>query len=308
MTIYTVMQGKHSSFIPCASRIAALRDSAKKSWSTLSTSSVLKVGLLTLLVSLSLGLPLMLLTAFPARAAGQGNSSATSQTSEPLLPFTGVALSQSRAPEAGGFGMDLGSNTYAFSQGGWSWARPGGNFTIEFASSVLSLDSTNVPIMPIAVKNSSIVEHQFSTEVTVASSSCTPSVYFAIRNTTNTNAYDRDIVIAGSLGCSVPSAAIHLQFANPLDLSTSDCDTDNLPNPCSQVLFGNMGLSWEGMSCNYDNSSLVLSCAIGSSFYYDPVALDGSGVHGCSSATSCTVTLTTSDANDVVIVGCSFPK
>src|ERR1700730_13874152 len=106
-----VIQRKRGNFIPSAQRIAVLRDSAKRrAWGALSTSSVLKVGVLPLLVSLSLGLPLALLTAFPASATGEGNSSVTSQASEPLARFTGSVASESAAPPSGQIGVDAGTN------------------------------------------------------------------------------------------------------------------------------------------------------------------------------------------------------
>jgi hypothetical protein len=188
-----VIQRKRGNFIPYAFHIVVLRDLAKeKSWSALSTSSVLKVSVLTLLVSLSLGVPLALLAAVPARAAGQGDSSVTSQGSEPLAPFTGSVASESAAPPSGQLGFDMGTNAFSFSVSKISWARSTGNMTMAPLVSV-NASAVTAQLTPTTEKNSTIIDFSYSHSFGAASF----SQNLIVKN--STNSYDREIVLQGSL-------------------------------------------------------------------------------------------------------------
>jgi hypothetical protein len=234
--------------------------------------------------------------------------------------FNGTVSSRSAAPPAGYLGVDLGVNTFSYTSSKVSWARQqspsqsGGNFTIELSS--LSLSSTVVPLAGNvqSLKNSTVVEQSFSssTPVLVGQTSCSPSVQLAFRNMTGVNSYDRDVVISGTLGCGGPVSAptLTLQLVNPLDLGVSKCDTSShtangkpVP-PCTSIFFGNMGFSWQGMPAAYDNATRILTVALTASFNFDPLALDGSAGDfdgSCDGTSACSVTVTTSNSNDVLI-------
>jgi hypothetical protein len=290
-----VIQCKRANFIPCEFRIAVLRDSAtKRSWSTLSTSSVLKVSLLTLLVSLSLGFPLALLTAFPARAAGQGDSSVTSQGSEPLAPFTGSVASESTAPPSGQMGLDMGTNTFSFSVSRVSWARSTGNMTMSPLASV-NASATIAQLTPTTEKNSTIIDFSYSHSLGAASF----SQNLIVKNTTNP--YDREIVLLGSLTGPTVTLTETIRLENLGNFPASDCDSG-----CTQQCFGTMCFDWTGDAATYNNQTDVVTFTLGSSFTVDPLAVDGSGK--CNpTASSCNISLTTTGSPDLIVVACGVP-
>lgn len=268
-----------------------------------------KVLLVFSVIGLSLLVPISI-----GQAPRSAVSAAGDVSSKPLVSFSGVAVSHSLPPSQG-LGLDLGANTYSYSSSKVSWARQDGNFTLELLS--LSISSTAVALTSNSLRNSSVVEESFAASgVQVGGTTCNPSIQLAFRNMTGINAYDRDVVLSGALGCS-SQATITLRFVNALNFQVSDCDTNNTPNPCTSIFFGSMGFGWGGADALqpvYNNATNTLALTVGSSFSIDPVAIDGSGnCTGALTASQCTISLTTSHTNDVIILGqtasntCSTP-
>jgi hypothetical protein len=276
-----------------------------------------RLGLIAALLCLSVVSPIVLARSGSTTsvAANTSTSETTSDsTPQPLTGFNGTVSSRSVAPAADILGVDLGTNTFSYSSSRVSWAdqpsnSSSGNFTVSLSS--LSLSSTVIPLAKgvESLKNSTVVEESYSSSspVLVGQTSCNPSIRMAFRNMTGLSSYDRDIVLSGTLGCDVPGATLSLQFVNALNLPVSDCDTNSTPNPCTSVFFGSMGFSWAGadsLQPVYDNASQVLSFSVGPSFSIDPLAIDGHGTcTGALTASTCTLNFTTSNSNDVIVLG-----
>jgi hypothetical protein len=246
-------------------------------------------------------------------ADGNGNGGTSNQSNEPLTAFDGTVTSHSVASKSQ-IGVDLGTNTFSYSSSKVSWARDistasEGNFTVELAS--LTIGSTVIPLAGRlqSLKNSTVVEQSYSSDgpVTVGQVSCSPSIQMEFRNMTGVSPYDRDVVLAGALGCSAPSATLAIQFIDALDLQASDCDTNGTPSPCTSVYFGSMGFNWAGDNASqpqYNNVTDTLTMNVGSTFFIDPEAVDGSGTcTGSVLASQCTLSFTTSNPSDVLILG-----
>jgi hypothetical protein len=274
----------------------------------------LKRGTISLSIAVGLAIALLLVLSIPlnslytqpghpAKAVGETQSAS-------LQAYSSTYCNLTKAPTAAG--RDVGSNSYCFSSTKMSWSRQGGNFTLEPMSLVLS--TASVPITMTSLKNSTVVGEQFSQSVTVGATSCTPNLQILFRNVTSIGPYDRDIVISGSLGCSVSYASLSLALVNSRDLPASTCDTsphlgydltnETLLPACTMQMFGNMGFSWGDISgATYDNSTDVLTIPLTSTFSFDPLALDGDGATDSNpSGTTTTVSLTTSNANDIIVL------
>jgi hypothetical protein len=126
--------------------------------------------------------------------------------------------------------------------------------------------------------------------------------------------YDRDIVISGSLGCTLPASSLSLKLLNSQGLPASVCDTQphlgfGLVNkttipPCTSQMFGNMGFSWRDVpGATYNNATKTLTIPLSSTFYFDPFALDGTGATDSNpTGTTTTVSLTTYNTNDIIVL------
>src|SRR5437870_3877002 len=212
-------------------------------------------------------------------------STTTTTASQPLMPFTGTVSSVSKPPPAGQIGEDRGTNQIRFKQNVIQFFRStGGNITIGFPSFGGGLTTA-------ALKNTSEVAYHFTG--TVAGHAVDVFVHFK----NSSNPYNRKVILVGTISGLVGTLSMNIPLSG---VSAAICDSapHNTPlgivPPCTSQCFGSMCFDWSdsASSTSYNNSTNTVTFTVGASFFFDPIALDGSGSCNFFQG-NCNVSLTT---------------
>ena len=203
-----------------------------------------------------------------------------------------------------GFGIDIGYFTLCGSPNSVSWGSPSGNFSIPFQLKV-SWPGKPGPAQALQIptfwKNSTTIA--FNWVQSVSPYSFDFWIYFS---NVSSSVYSKEITIAGNVSglASGNYVTLTMPFSNPKNQPVYY----NSSSP--YVSFGNLEFGFGQLPQPvWSNQTSSLSFNVTSStFSYDPLAEDGSAsCTGSTSATSCNISLTTSNTNDVIIVGIATP-
>ena len=268
--------------------------------------------------------------AFTAETSNQGyllpslsqasTSTTQSTTTKPSTSPTQSCIDSSTVtctalPATQGLTIDAGPAVFSYSASKISWASSGSNVTLAIPTLLLGVGPSAIITTHCSPTFSTTFTHNSTTYIwtLVAASavlcltaSLTPVMHVYVRNVTGSY-NEKEIVVTGTT--TRTGTAVLLQNQISFSLASSSpkavCDTG-----CTSERFGSAVFDWSGVigaAVAYNNQTGVLSVTqpssllASASYLIDPVALDGSGAcTQLSGSGTCTITFTTSNANDVL--------
>jgi|GEM_PF-1968835 len=225
--------------------------------------------------------------------ASSFSSSPPVASSSPLAQSTSKIC---RTYQQMGFGVDLGAITHCFAPNGAvyfydNWT-PQTNFSMN--SFTFSLSKVGLPLSVTLWQNSTTVAYDLRASTTVLSNAYSGNIWVYFKE----QGYDALMTIAGSMAGNAGVFSFGIPMGGGSKLSW--CGPG-----CYSVSIGHLSFDWsaDAASSSFDNSTKTLALAVGNSFAIDPIAKDGANKCSVnwSTASTCSMTFTTANSNDVLI-------
>lgn len=231
--------------------------------------------------------------AFPKIIQTSSTSSSTSTSSETLVPFVGKVCNSAK-PQTSGIGFDKGQLDFCYSSNGsMSMFNPISKINFTIASVSVDVDSKNFSLVSRGFRNSSsiVINYQGATVDGLTTYATNFNIIF--KNASDTDQYSKEVIIAGTT--TQLGGKVALRFLNQEKLLTSSSDT--------QYCISTLCLDFsDSLALDPTLSGNGLSFSVSSDFKIDPVWIDSSNSCSATSGTTCAISLTTVNANTLIIV------